>query len=131
VADVVDGAVVVLAPEEGHRVEPLQGLHLDCARRSSAIRQAALSRVVVTNSFQPGASMDSLTAFGAVAVTAMMVCYALEPRGRAFILAFAAGCMASSVYGFLAGTWPFGVVEVVWALVALRRWQRTPVRGSG
>jgi hypothetical protein len=68
--------------------------------------------------------VDALTAFGAVAVTAMMVCYALESRHRTYILAFAGACVASSVYGFMAGTWPFGVVEAVWALVAVRRWQQ-------
>jgi hypothetical protein len=68
--------------------------------------------------------MDALTTFGAVSVTAMMICYALEARHAGFVLAFSAACVASSVYGFLAGTWPFGVVEAVWALVAVRRWQR-------
>jgi len=64
-----------------------------------------------------------LTAFGAVALTFMMLMYALEHRGRRFVLAFACGCALSSVYGFLAGTWPFGVVEMVWAGIALRRWR--------
>lgn len=63
-----------------------------------------------------------LTVFGAVAVTFMMLMYALERRGRRFILAFACGCLLSSAYGFLAGTWPFGVVEAIWAVIALRRW---------
>ena len=52
----------------------------------------------------------------------MMLMYALERRGRRFILAFAWGCAASSAYGFLAGTWPFGVVEAIWAAIALRRY---------
>jgi hypothetical protein len=64
-----------------------------------------------------------LTAFGAFAVTFMMVMYALERRHPAFILAFAFGCVLSSAYGFLAGTWPFGVVELVWAAVALNRFR--------
>jgi hypothetical protein len=63
-----------------------------------------------------------LTVFGAIAVTFMMLMYALEHRGRRFILAFACGCLLSSVYGFLAGTWPFGIVEALWAAIALRRW---------
>lgn len=63
-----------------------------------------------------------LTAFGAIAVTFMMLMYALEHRDRRFVLAFAVGCLASSAYGFLAGTWPFGVVEVLWAMIALRRY---------
>jgi hypothetical protein len=66
--------------------------------------------------------MCALTAFGAVAVTAMLVFYALENRASIFVLAFAFACLASSVYGFLQGAWPFGVVEVVWCGVALRRW---------
>jgi hypothetical protein len=63
-----------------------------------------------------------LTLFGAVAVTVMMMSYALERRSARWILIFAGACAASSAYGWLAGTWPFGVVEGVWALVALRRW---------
>jgi hypothetical protein len=63
-----------------------------------------------------------LTLFGACAVTFMMLMYALERRGRRFVLAFAAGCLLSSSYGFLAGTWPFGIVEVIWAAVAFKRY---------
>ncbi len=66
--------------------------------------------------------MDGLTIFGALAVTAMLVCYALEARGSAWVLAFAGACLASSAYGFAQGAWPFGVVEFIWAGVAVRRW---------
>jgi hypothetical protein len=52
----------------------------------------------------------------------MVLMYALERRGRGFILAFACGCALSSVYGFLAGTWPFGVVEALWALISVSRY---------
>jgi hypothetical protein len=62
-----------------------------------------------------------LTLFGASAVTFMMLMYALEARHRLFVLAFALGCVLSSAYGFLAGTWPFGVVELVWSAIAVRR----------
>ncbi len=54
----------------------------------------------------------------------MLVCYALEPRSPWFIFAFAAACALGSVYGFLQGAWPFGLVEAVWSFVALRRWRR-------
>jgi hypothetical protein len=67
-----------------------------------------------------------LTVFGATAVTFMVVMYALERRHPRFILAFAWGCLLSSAYGFLAGTWPFGVAEAIWAAVALRRYRRHP-----
>jgi hypothetical protein len=66
--------------------------------------------------------MDSLALFGLFAVTAMLLCYALEDRSPWFILGFAGSCALGSAYGFLQGAWPFGVVEAVWALVALRRW---------
>jgi hypothetical protein len=61
--------------------------------------------------------MDGLTLFGLAAVTAMLLFYALEDRSAHFILAFAGACAAGSVYGFLQGAWPFGVIEAIWALV--------------
>jgi hypothetical protein len=67
--------------------------------------------------------MDRLSMFGLAAVTAMMVCYALERRSRRYVLGFAGSCVLASIYGFAQGAWPFGVVEAVWAMVALRRWQ--------
>jgi hypothetical protein len=70
--------------------------------------------------------MDALTLFGLAAVTFMLVCYALEDRSHWFVLAFAFGCALASVYGFLQGAWPFGIVEAIWTVIALRRWrQRT------
>jgi len=66
--------------------------------------------------------VDRLSAFGLFAVTAMVVCYAFETRSRWFILAFAGSCVLGSVYGFLQGAWPFGLVEAVWAVIAARRW---------
>jgi hypothetical protein len=68
--------------------------------------------------------MDRLTFFGLFAVTSMLVTYALEDRSRWFIFAFAVSCMLGSIYGFLQGAWPFGAVEAVWSVVALRRWHR-------
>jgi hypothetical protein len=62
-----------------------------------------------------------ITVYGVVALTFMMAMNTLEGRGRRFVLAFAGGCFLSSAYGFLAGTWPFGVVEGVWGVLALRR----------
>jgi hypothetical protein len=67
--------------------------------------------------------LDPLTVFGALAVSAMLLFYALEARSATFVLAFAGACLASSAYGFLQGAWPFGVVELVWSIIALRRWQ--------
>lgn len=67
--------------------------------------------------------MDHLTVFGLIAVTAMLVTYALEDRSPWFILAFAFACLLGSAYGFLQGAWPFGVLEAVWAGVAAYRWR--------
>jgi hypothetical protein len=77
--------------------------------------------------------MDRLALFGLFAVTAMLVCYALERRSRWFILAFAGSCVLGSAYGFLQGAWPFGLVEAVWSLVAVRRWWLAgrPARSAG
>jgi hypothetical protein len=66
--------------------------------------------------------MDRLTWFGLCAVTLMLVCYALESRSRSWILGFSFACILGSAYGFLQGAWPFGVVEAIWSVVALRRW---------
>jgi hypothetical protein len=67
--------------------------------------------------------MDPVTIYGVAALTFMMLMYALERRDARFILAFALGCALSSAYGFLSGAWPFGVVEIIWCGIALRRYQ--------
>jgi len=64
-----------------------------------------------------------LTAFGLFAVIAMVSCYALERRHRLFVLLFAFSCVLGSIYGFLQGAWPFGLVELVWSGIALARWR--------
>lgn len=68
--------------------------------------------------------MDWVSGFGVASVTAMVVFYALEAQSPAYVLAFSGACLASSAYGFLAGAWPFGIVEVIWAGIALNRWRR-------
>ena len=66
--------------------------------------------------------MSGLTAFGLFAVTAMVTCYALEKRSPWFVLGFAVSCVLGSIYGFLQGAWPFGLVEAVWSVIAAKRW---------
>jgi hypothetical protein len=75
----------------------------------------------VTDNQLVGLNSFGVTVFGVLAVGYMMVLYAIERRHRVFVLAFAAGCVLSSVYGFLSGAWPFGVVELTWSGVAVRR----------
>jgi hypothetical protein len=70
--------------------------------------------------------MSALTAFGLFAVTAMLVCYAMERRSSWWVLGFAVSCWLGSAYGFLQGAWPFGIVEAIWGLVAIRRWRLAP-----
>ena len=67
-------------------------------------------------------TFDALSVFGLFAVTAGLVFYALENRNPWFILAFAGACALGSVYGFLQGAWPFGLVEIAWTIIAGRRW---------
>jgi hypothetical protein len=73
--------------------------------------------------------MDGLTLFGLVSVILMLVFYTLEHRHRGFILAFAGACVLGSIYGFMQGAWPFGVVEAIWALVAVRKWWKQSKTG--
>jgi hypothetical protein len=74
--------------------------------------------------------MSLLTAFGLLAVISMLVTYAFESKSPWFVLAFAFACAMGSVYGFLQGAWPFGLVEAVWSGVAARRWWRTKNVGT-
>lgn len=74
--------------------------------------------------------MDKLTWFGLVAVTLMLICYAMERRSRWWTLAFSFACILGSAYGFLQGAWPFGVVEAIWAVVALVRWYQAERRAD-
>ncbi|MGD0962373.1 MAG: hypothetical protein ABSA57_00570 [Candidatus Acidiferrales bacterium] len=74
--------------------------------------------------------MSHLSLFGLIAVTAMLVCYAFENRSPWFILGFALSCAMGSAYGFLQGAWPFGFVESVWTVVAVRRWLLAPKQRS-
>jgi len=75
--------------------------------------------------------MNSLTVFGLLAVTLMLAFYALEDRSSWFILAFAGACILGAVYGFLQGAWPFGALEAVWSVLALRRWSRRAAESRG
>jgi hypothetical protein len=65
-----------------------------------------------------------LTIYGVAALTFMMAMYSLEQRHPRFILGFAIGCLLASSYGFLSGAWPFGAVEAIWSVIALRRYLR-------
>ncbi len=68
----------------------------------------------------------AVTIYGVCAVTFMMTMYALESRGPRYVLLFALGCVLSSAYGFLSGAWPFGIVELIWSGIALRRYRDLP-----
>jgi hypothetical protein len=68
---------------------------------------------------------DPLTLFGLAAVSAMLIFYTLEESAPIYTLAFAGACFMGSAYGFLQGAWPFGVVEGIWGLVAIRTWVRS------
>ena len=76
-------------------------------------------------------AMDPLQLFGLFAVTLMLVTYALEDRSHWFVLVFAVACALGSVYGFLQGAWPFGGVEAIFTLVALKRWYQRRFGSAG
>jgi hypothetical protein len=69
--------------------------------------------------------MNLLSLFGLLSVSLMMTCYALEKRSHWFIVGFSITCALGSIYGFLQGAWPFGIVEGVWTIVAVNRWIKT------
>jgi len=69
----------------------------------------------------------AITIYGVIALTFMMTMYALERRHPTFVVAFAVGCVLSSIYGFLSGAWPFGVVELIWAGIAMIRFLKQPI----
>ena len=73
---------------------------------------------------------DSLTIFGLIAVTAMLTFYAFEDASPWCVFGFAVACAAPSAYGFLQGAWPFGVIEAIWTLIALKRWQKRRLSGA-
>lgn len=72
----------------------------------------------------------AITIYGVAALGFMMVMYALEPHGHRFVAGFALGCALSSVYGFLSGAWPFGIVELIWAVIAVRRYRSAEVTAA-
>ena len=66
--------------------------------------------------------MTLLSAFGLLSVILMLIFYALEERSHWFVLAFSLSCILGSIYGFLQGAWPFGLVEIAWTIVVFRKW---------
>jgi hypothetical protein len=75
-------------------------------------------------------TMDGLTLFGLVAVSLMLLFYTFEDSSHWCVLGFAAACLLGSVYGFMQGAWPFGLVEGIWAFIALKRWQHRRLAGK-
>jgi hypothetical protein len=65
---------------------------------------------------------SALNVYGAIALLIMMIFYVLENRSPTYTLLFGVMCISTSVYGFLAGTWPFGVIELAWFMVAIRKY---------
>jgi hypothetical protein len=99
-------------------------LKLNANSHARQICRSALARAASRPRRPDSLASMAVTIYGVCALTFMMAMYALERRGRGFILAFAFGCVLSSAYGFLSGAWPFGVVELVWAAIAVRRYHQ-------
>ena len=93
------------------------------SRSTRSIVIGQRSRQTETRNESPPNPMTYLDSFGLLAVSLMLLFYALEKRHALYVLAFAGACALGSVYGFLQGAWPFGVIEAIWALVAANRWR--------
>ena len=72
--------------------------------------------------------MTATEVFGFLAVSSMVITYALEQRSHVYVLVFAVSCAAASLYAVLIHSWPFAFVEAVWAVIALRRWVQLRAR---
>jgi hypothetical protein len=68
------------------------------------------------------AEMDTLSQFGLAAVTAMLIFYAAEDRSAWYRRSRERARWDRS-NRFLQGAWPFGLVEAIWAAVAVNRWR--------
>jgi hypothetical protein len=75
-------------------------------------------------------TFDALTLFGLLAVALMLLFYTFEDASTWCVLGFALACALGSVYGFMQGAWPFGLVEGVWTFIALKRWQKRRLAGK-
>ena len=64
-----------------------------------------------------------IEALGIVAVTTMVISYALESRHPTFIVIFAGGCALAAAYALLIESYPFLIAEGIWAIIAFRRWR--------
>jgi len=80
-------------------------------------------KAIEANTENQAMQMDWLTSFGLLAVASMLACYALEDCSAGCVLGFTGACALGSVYGFLQGAWPFGLVVAIWSLVSLHRWR--------
>ena len=101
-----------------------QGKNPATFRHAPAAHDHARIAVDAARGMRAPDGMDPLTAFGLFAITFMLFAYALEERSPWFSLAFGAGCVLGSIYGFLQGAWPFGVVEAIWAVLCVLRFRQ-------
>ena len=97
-------------------------------RYTSRVLEACTPRLKVISKW--GTGIDSIDA-EACARLNVKLCrtpnaftMAVADTVMGYILAFAAGCLASAVYGFLQGAWPFGLIEIAWTVVAVQRWRQ-------
>jgi len=73
--------------------------------------------------------MEPVEILGIIAISIMVISYALEARNPAFIASFAFGCALAAIYAFLIGSMPFLIAEGIWALIAAKRWWRAQIHG--
>jgi hypothetical protein len=66
--------------------------------------------------------LSPVNIYGAIVLVIMMLFYFRESRGKIYTLLFGIACFFSSSYGFLSGAWSFGVIELAWGLMTLRKY---------
>jgi hypothetical protein len=68
--------------------------------------------------------MNWLAAFGLLAATGILVWCTFWSRSPFIALAVVAMCVLASITRFMHDAWLLGVMEAVWAVIAIRRWLR-------
>ena len=90
-----------------------------------------LGALVLAGFERHNAAVQGLGIYDLVALILLVVFYALEHRAPKYLLAFAAVCLAWSIYGFTHFAWIIGALQFIGAVVAVRRWydRQGPSRG--
>ena len=74
--------------------------------------------------------LDVLMLFGFLTAVLTLLFWMHQGESRSCILALAVCLAAMTVYAFLQGAWPMGMIESVWCAAAVRRWHPSKAIGG-